>query len=178
MKTHSPAHAFLSFAAAVAVGAGCSSSQPTAAKHSVGPSPEGAVYLLASEPQGAINVKDAKADAKSDQQITMVGRIGGDVKPWIEKSAAFFLVDTSLKPCNETHDDGCKTPWDYCCDAGDLPANKALVKVVNTNGEPIAVDARHLLGVKELQTVVVRGVAKRDEAGNLTLLADGVFVRN
>ena len=100
------------------------------------------------------------------------------MNPWIEGQAAFLVVDTSLKPCNEMHDDGCKTPWDYCCDAGDLPANKAMVKIVNPSGNPVASDARKLLGVKELQTVVVHGVAKRDEAGNLTVLADGVFVRN
>jgi hypothetical protein len=39
------------------------------------------------------------------------------------------------------------------------------------------VDARELLGVKELQTVVVKGKAKRDEQGNLTVLASGVYPR-
>jgi len=157
--------------------AGCGSS-PSANKNASGPSPEGAAYRLATEPPGATNVKDARSNAKSDERVTLVGRIGGDVNPWIEGQAAFLVVDTSLKPCNEMHDDGCKTPWDYCCDAGDLPANKAMVKIVNPSGNPVASDARKLLGVKELQTVVVHGVAKRDEAGNLTVLADGVFVRN
>jgi hypothetical protein len=58
-----------------------------------------------------------------------------------------------------------------------LPANKAMVKVVDASGKPVAMDARKLLGLKELQTVVVRGQAQRDEAGNLTVLADGLFVR-
>ena len=31
--------------------------------------------------------------------------------------------------------------------------------------------------VKELTTVVVTGIAKRDEAGNLTVLANGVYVQ-
>jgi len=31
--------------------------------------------------------------------------------------------------------------------------------------------------VKELQTVVVQGIAKRDEAGNLTVQATGLYVR-
>ncbi len=52
-----------------------------------------------------------------------------------------------------------------------------MVKVVDTSGKTVATDARKLLGLKELQTVVVRGKAKRDEIGNLTVLADGIFVR-
>lgn len=84
----------------------------------------------------------------------------------------------ALKPCNEKDDDACPTPWDYCCDVDDLPANKAMVKVVDGSGNTVATDARKLLGLKELQTVVVRGRAKGDEAGNLTVLADGIFVRN
>lgn len=39
-------------------------------------------------------------------------------------------------------------------------------------------DARKLLNVKELSTVVVKGEAQRDEAGNLTVLASGVYVKN
>jgi hypothetical protein len=52
------------------------------------------------------------------------------------------------------------------------------VKVVGDDGRPVPTDARQLLGIKELQTVVVHGRAKRDDAGNLTVLADGVYVRN
>ena len=38
-------------------------------------------------------------------------------------------------------------------------------------------DAKRLLDVKELSTVVIQGKAQRDEAGNLTVLARGVFVK-
>ena len=38
-------------------------------------------------------------------------------------------------------------------------------------------DAKELLNVKELTTVVIKGKAQRDEAGNLTILATGVFVK-
>ena len=41
----------------------------------------------------------------------------------------------------------------------------------------VETDARKLFDVKELQTVVVRGKAKRDDKGNLTVLASSVFVR-
>jgi len=48
---------------------------------------------------------------------------------------------------------------------------------VDENGQLVKAGAKNLLNVKELDTVVVRGKAKRDEAGNLTVLATGVFVR-
>ena len=63
-----------------------------------------------------------RGSAKEGDEVTIVGRIGGDVKPWIDGQAAFMLVDSKLKPCNEQGDDGCATPWDYCCDLGELPA--------------------------------------------------------
>jgi hypothetical protein len=154
--------------------AGCGQAPPGAA----GPSPEGAAYRLATEPSGALGVKDVRAAAKDGEEVAVIGRIGGDVNPWIEGQAAFLMVDPALVPCNEKDDDSCPTPWDYCCDTDALPQHKALVKVVDQAGQTLAADARKLLGIKELQTVVVRGRAKRDEAGNLTVLADGVFVRN
>jgi hypothetical protein len=155
---------------------GCGASPAT--QSSGAPSAEGAAYRLAAEPAGAKGVKEARDDkGNNEQEVTLVGRIGGDVNPWVEGQAAFLVVDSALKPCNEKADEGCPTPWDYCCDANDLPAHKAMVKVVDSSGKTVATDAKKLLGIKELQTVVIHGRAKRDEAGNLTVLADGVFVR-
>jgi hypothetical protein len=130
-------------------------------------------YRLESEPTGAKDVKAARSAAKEGENVVVVGRIGGDRNPWIEGLAAFTIVDVALKPC----EDGCDAPWDYCCDLADLPASKVVVKIVDDQGRAVPIDSRKLLGVKEMQTVVTRGKAKRDEAGNLTVLASGVFVR-
>jgi hypothetical protein len=83
-----------------------------------------------------------------------------------------------MKPCNELGEDDCPTPWDYCC-AGkeDLAKATALIKLVGDDGQTRSDDARTLLGLTELQTVVVRGKAKRDDGGNLTVHLDGIFVR-
>ena len=51
------------------------------------------------------------------------------------------------------------------------------MKIVDKQGNLVKADARRLLSVKELQTVLVRGKAKRDVGGNLTILANGVYVR-
>ena len=130
--------------------------------------------LLPSKPAGAVSVIQARKDAKDRQPIVVVGRIGGGPKPFVDGLAAFSIVDLDIKPCSEK--EGCPTPWDYCCDLDKLPERKALVKIVDAEGKPVAADARQLLDVKELSTVYVRGTVARDTNGNLTVLASGVFV--
>ena len=51
------------------------------------------------------------------------------------------------------------------------------MKFVDEQGKTLPTDARQLLGLKELQTVVIQGKAKRDDAGNLTVLASGLYVK-
>ncbi|QDT53036.1 hypothetical protein Pan44_10510 [Caulifigura coniformis] len=132
-------------------------------------------YLLATEPAGAMAVGVAKKDAANDSKVTVVGRIGGSEKPFVDGIAAFTIVDPKVEHCKP--DEGCPTPWDYCCTTDQLPGNMAMVKVVDAQGKAIAQDARAVLGVKELSMVVVQGSAKRDAEGNLTLLAEKVYVR-
>ena len=54
----------------------------------------------------------------------------------------------------------------------------AFIRFEDEQGQVHVVDAKTLFPVKELETVVVKGVAKRDDAGNLTIVADGIYVRN
>jgi len=159
----------------VALAAGCSQSPPPIAN---GPAGDGGKYLLAAEPAGAMSVKDVRQSVKDGEEVVVVGRIGGTVKPWIDGRAGFQIVDTSFTPCSEKEGDTCQTPWDYCCDAKeDLAKGMATVKVVDDQGQTVPTDARQLLGLKELDTIVVHGRAKRDEQGNLTVLAAGIHRR-
>ena len=132
-------------------------------------------YVLDAEPSGAKGVVEVRRDAKDGDEVVVVGRIGGSKAPFVEGLAAFTIVDPKLAPCKP--DCGCPTPWDYCCDPGELLTHKATVKIAGDGGKPVEIDARQLLDAKELATVVVRGRASRDEAGNLTVLADGLYVR-
>lgn len=133
--------------------------------------------LLTAEPQDAKGVIETRENAKDGDDVVIEGRIGGDHNPWVEGRAAFLIVDRSLVPCNERAGDNCPTPWDYCCDSATLPKSKATIKVVDDEGKTIPTDARQLLGIKELQTVVVKGRAKRDDEGNLTVLASALYVK-
>lgn len=154
---------------------GCGGSEDPAASSAAGPG-EGTAFLASSEPAGAVAVGEARKSAKDQQDVVLVGRIGGSEKPFVDGIAAFTIVDPKVPYCHE--DEGCPTPWDYCCEQNQVKENIATVKVVDVKGTPVAKDARELLGVKELSVVVVQGKAQRDAEGNLSVLADQVFVKN
>jgi len=138
--------------------------------------PAGGAYRLPAEPADVHEVIAAREQAVDGEPIVVVGRIGGSANPWVDEAAAFSIVDCSLLACSDREGDDCPVPWDYCCES-DLPSATLLVQVVDDEGRMVPTDARELLAVKELQTVVVQGVARRDEANNLTVEATGVFVR-
>jgi hypothetical protein len=159
----------------VAVVVGCS--QGTSTTPSSTPTVDLSKFLLTEEPDGATGVIRIREEAKDGDDVVLVGRIGGDANPWIDGRAAFSIVDGSLKACSDIPGDTCEKPWDYCCETHKLPTSTAFIKVVDDNGSLVKADAKGLLGVKELSTIVVTGKAQRDDAGNLTVLATGVYVK-
>lgn len=134
-------------------------------------------FLLTVEPGVANDVIKVRENSSDGDDVVIVGRIGGSQNPWIEGRAAFSIVDGSLKACSDIEGDNCPTPWDYCCETSKLPTATALVKIVDERGDLVKADARDLLQVNELSTVVVQGKAKRDDAGNLTVLASTIYVK-
>ena len=133
-----------------------------------------AAYLMSEKPADAQGVGAARESVKDEEEVTLVGRVGGSGKPFVDGLAAFTIVDPQVPYC--APDEGCPTPWDYCCTQDQVKDNIATVKVVGADGKPVAKDAKGLLGVKELDTVIVRGKARRDDAGNLVVLAEKVYV--
>lgn len=156
--------------------AGCSSETPVETSTETSqPSAEGAKYLLSTAPGDAQDVIPMREAIEDDQDMVVIGRIGGD-DPWVDGMAAFSLVDRSLAACSDIPGNKCSTPWDYCCVSDKLPGATTLVKVVDEQGEIIPTGAQELLGVSELQTLVIKGKAKKDEAGNVTVLAKSIYV--
>ncbi|OYP38308.1 MULTISPECIES: hypothetical protein [Rhodopirellula] len=133
------------------------------------------VYVVTEEPADAIPVGIAKESVEGEQYLSLVGTIGGSAKPFVDGIAAFTIVDPKVPSC--AGEEGCPTPWDYCCTQNQVKDNIATVKIVDSEGVPVASDARGLLGVKELSTVVVSGTVKRDDTGNLSIAATQVFVK-
>jgi hypothetical protein len=156
------------------LGAGCEShsSQPVATGAALA---KPSVQILTSEPAGAVGVGAVPESTNQNETVTVVGRIGGSENPFVDGLAAFTIVDPKVAYC--APDEGCPTPWDYCCTTDQLPGNIATVQIVNAARNVVEGDAKSLLNVKELSMVVVQGTAERDDAGNLTLLAEKVFVR-
>jgi hypothetical protein len=164
--------------AALVCGCNGGGSPPTQAAKDGRASSSGARYLLDTEPAGAKGVMEARKAARDGDEIVVTGRIGGSPEPFVKGRAAFTIVDSTLVPCNEKEGDTCATPWDYCCNSkDDLARASVLIKLIDAQGQAVAQDARDLLGVKPLKTVVVVGRAKRDREGNLTMLARQLYVR-
>jgi hypothetical protein len=157
-------------AIAIAVVTGCAKPNPPSA--SAGPIPN---VLLSQEPAGAVEVLDARDEAKDGEPIVLVGRLGGGLKPWIDGRAAFLLVDTRILPSCDEDGHQCEAGCPDC--AKEMLAASTMVKFLGSDGKVLAVDARDLLKAKEESTVVVRGIASRDPTGNLSIAAEGVFVR-
>src|SRR5262249_5187365 len=133
---------------------------------------------LAEEPAGAKGVLEVKQAAKDGDDIVVVGCVGGRAAPLVKGRASFTIVDPSLRSCRDIEGDDCPTPWDYCCESPDrLARATALIKFVDADGHTLEQDASETLGIKPLQTVVVRGRAKRDADGNLTVLARALHIR-
>ncbi len=162
-------HVGLWLAVVGALTAGCGQSEP--GPTGTAPNP---AYLMTAEPAGAVGVAEGRTS--SDENVVLVGRIGGSEAPFVKGVAAFTVVDPKVPYCAD--DEGCPTPWDYCCQTHQLKDNSAMVKIVDGAGQTVSQDARELLGVKELAMVVVQGKAERDDQGNLTVLAQKVFVKD
>jgi hypothetical protein len=128
---------------------------------------------LKEEPSGAIDVSELREKAKDGDAVVVVGSIGGGINPWVKDRAAFVLVDAcaSMECDGSCCEEGCN------CHASELADSSVIVKFLSQDGQVIESDARELLGVHALDTVVVQGRAKRDKAGNVAMIADGVYIR-
>lgn len=153
--------------------AGCDRSNAPAGGAAAGVS--GAAWLAAEEPAGAQPVGEARQSAVDGQPVVLFGHIGGSPEPFVNGAAAFTIVDPKVPWCPD--EEGCPTPWDYCCKQNEVRENIATIKLVDGAGKLVASDAKQLLGVRELSLVVVSGKASRDAAGNLSVLADQVHIR-
>jgi hypothetical protein len=142
-----------------------------------GPPPTSALpdrYWLPQAPAGAMQAAEVRAHAKSGEQIVVTGVVGGRKQPFTEGAAAFTIVDDAAKKCTPGE---CETPWDYCCTPPDQLSASTVVVEFHENGHPIRQGARGYHGLDHMKTVVVAGEARRDDAGNVTVVATGIHVK-
>ena len=131
----------------------------------------------------------SKPNAATTRDVVVSGQIGGMLNlwpeqhpkfPWYEGQASFFLVDSKIasKFADHAKHHGAGHNCAFCQSLAVKNATAiAVVNFVDEKGEIIRTDARELLGLKENQTVVVRGKAKLIGGAMLVIDADGVYTR-
>jgi hypothetical protein len=134
-----------------------------------------ASYFVTTEPAAAKPIVEVKKGSKAGDEVVMRGRIAGRRDPFTSGRASFMMTDLSLAVC----EDGCKTPWDHCCDdKKDIAAVAATVQIVDDKGEVIKGDAKGVHGLEpNAELVVVGKIKSMDEAGNLVVDAKQVYVK-
>jgi len=137
-----------------------------------------ALYLAARPEGAAASLLELKGKSKVGDSVLFEARVGGREDPFVEGRAIFVVADSALQSCDAIEGDGCKTPWDYCCETpADLLENVATVRFVDAAGDPLEASVKDHKGLSGLKTVVVRGTVKEaDGSGNFVVDADGVWI--
>jgi hypothetical protein len=115
--------------------------------------------IAAVAPDGALSVVAARAAAQPGEAIVLRGKVGGKFKPISDTAAILVLADeTAIKSCDETADDECETPWDYCCEeASTIAASTATIQVMGDDGKLLRSTLRGVGDIKELSHLVIAG---------------------
>ena len=133
--------------------------------------------FLTAQPAAPKTVEEVRSSAKVGDQVTIRGRVGGSVAPFVDGRAVFTIVGPGLKACSDTADDKCATPWDYCCDPADVIAkHSATIQVVDVQGAPVRTNLRGANGIKELSDLIVTGKVVQMTDKSLLINASGIHV--
>lgn len=139
--------------------ASCGESEPGAqtAAPPAGGATQPAAWLLASAPEGAMGVTEAKAAAAEGEEIVLRGRIGGRRDAIGEDGSTFVVMDSSIPSCADEPEESCPTPWDYCCEPKEVKeASSATVQLVDEAGRPVE-GGLPAAGIEPLDEVIVVG---------------------
>lgn len=132
---------------------------------------------------------DAKTPLVEELDVILVGSVGGVPNPsdqstpdfpFAKGKAIFFLVDPEVAAEAEEHAHT-HAPGEECAfcaaHAADAAHAIAVVQFADEKGNALPVDARELFELKEKETVVVKGKAKANGNGMITVDATGLYVR-
>ncbi len=138
-----------------------------------------AELFVSTPPADAKPVADVKKQAAVGDAVVLVGRIGGQLEPFVESRAMFLLADKSLPMCSDRGDDHCPTPWDACCEPQqDITAKTTTIQVVDGQGKPLKRGLNNAKGLKPLAEVVVKGtVALKPDEKTMVVNATAIYVK-
>ena len=153
-------------ASLVACGGGSSDPSPVATATS---------WLIDDAPSDARNVAEVKKTAREGDEVVVRGRIGGRRDPINYETAVFLMMDPLMKACRP--EEGCPTPWDYCCVAAQAKAeNNATVQVVDESGVPLELNVEEHGLIPLAEIIVVGTVGPRAGDAVLVIKAKKVHV--
>jgi len=135
--------------------------------------------FLTASPAKPAEISAARSTAKPGEKVVLGGRVGGRKDPFVDGRAIFTIAETSLPTCDAKQDDGCTTPWDYCCETPEeLRRAVATIQVVDAAGLPLKSDLKNVGNLKPMAEVVVEGrIAGGSTADSLVVDASGIFVK-
>jgi len=124
---------------------------------------------LAGEPKAIHKVRKS---VKSGDELTLKGRVMGNLHPFVEGRSIFILGDTEkLTACSDMPGDACETPWDTCCDAPELiKEGTATIQVLDADGKVLKEKIETVNGLNKLSYVVVSGKVAEGSTEDLLLL--------
>ncbi len=137
--------------------------------------------ILTASPTGeAKPIHLIRTTAKPGDEITVSGKIMGNVKPFVKGRSAFILGDPEvLTACNEDPADKCSTPWDVCCDSPeDKKRGTATIQILGTDGRVLKESLEGISGLAKLASVTVSGkVAEGSSPDLLIVIAKAIRVK-
>jgi hypothetical protein len=136
--------------------------------------------VLNSSPNGeAKSIRDVKATAKPGDEVTLTGRVMGNLKPFVDGRAAFILADPSLiTACSDQPGDGCETPWDACCNTKEEKTKAiATIQIVNAEGRVLKQAVEGAGGIAKLASLNVSGTVAEGSSGQ-TLIVNAKAIRH
>ena len=134
-------------------------------------------HLLSDEPSDAIALTEAAESLGSESKsITLIGKIdAGEFSAFQEAEATFMLSELPQDGHgvdDPDHEDNC--PF---CKRRAANAPKAIVQIVDDEGNVIPTDARQLLGVQKGDRVIASGNATFDDSVNaITVQCEKIYL--
>ena len=130
--------------------------------------------VVGAEPADATTIAVAKDNIAENSNVSIVAQVSTDELAAFVKGQAAFLV-TEVCSDEESHCDN-----DDCafCNSRKAESLNAVVQFVGKTGDPLAVDARELFGIRPGDIVVIRGKGEVMTAVDmLQVTAKTIFVR-
>ena len=140
---------------------------------------ESRVRFLTTQPSGieqpVADVRKAiqSGELKSETPLTIRVRINaGEVPPFIDGVARFFVTDATGHDGDESHD-----PHECPFCRRDVKTMMALVEFRDADGQVIPIDTRTLFDIKEFELLVLEGTGHLDSDEILVVSASRMFVK-